>query len=178
MKIKIQTASREAEIAILCMFRTKNDQMIALSYSSGMYIMLEQLLFDTLSPMFPLDSREELDRLFKSSPHEVNVFMNVEIERLTEIEMEKVLSAPLYKVYYRKNEKYFNLVKFEHENEEAPNFVFQQHGEAAPQNMLMMQPVDVEEGMNLDRVLERIQEVGVKNITKLERNYLQRISNQ
>lgn len=171
MKIKIQTASKEAEIAVLGMFRTSGNQIVALTYSSGMYVLLEQLLQNAFSPLFPIDSPLELDKLFKTKSGEKTVFLNIEIERISEIESEKLINDEIYHIYYKKNEKFYNLI----ENENS-HIIF--GGNANNTMMFLMNEINIEEDLRLDGVLERIQQVGVKNITKIERNFLQRISNQ
>lgn len=173
MRIKIKTASKEAEIAVICMFRTQLGQIVALTYSAGMHIILEQISANSFSPLFPLDDQSELDKVLKLSINEKGVFMNIEIERISEADTIKMLDQPIYSIFYKKKEAYFDLIKFESEALETSNNIFFQN--FSP-NLLVMQPVDIENSFELDSVLERIHLVGMKNITKLEKEFLQRIS--
>lgn len=175
MKIRIKTASKEADIAILSMFRTQLNQIVALTYSAGMFIMLEQITTSSFSPLFPIDDQTELDKIFKASVIEKTIFLNIELEKISEEEMMKILDQPIYNIYYKKKENYFDLLRFESEALEASHNVFFQN--FAP-NLLVMQPVDLESSFDLNIILDRIHAVGMKNITKLEKEYLQRISKQ
>jgi hypothetical protein len=173
MRIKIKTASKEAEIAIICMLRTQLGQVISLTYSSGMHIMLEQISANAFSPLFPLDDQNELDKLLKLSINEKGVFMNTEVEKISEAETLKMIDQPIYSIFYKKKDQYFDLIKFESEALETSSNVFFQN--FSP-NLFVMQPVDIENTFELDDVLDRIHQVGIKNITKLEKEFLQRIS--
>lgn len=175
MRIKIKTASKEADIAIISMLRTDVGQIVLLTYSAGMYIMLEYIGANILSPLFPLESAIELDKLLKLNVDEKDNILHIGIERASEADLIKTLNAPIYNVYYRRKEKYYDLIKFENENaEENSNMFFQN---ISP-NLLVMQPIDLDSYFDLDSILERIQAVGMKNITKFEKEYLQRISKQ
>src|SRR6185369_9052842 len=127
MKIKIKTASSYADIAALCMLRSETGQLIALVYSASSFIAMEYVGFNVLSPMFPVENSFELDKVFKIGPGEKAVAMNVNVERLSEEEMTKVLDQAEYSIYYKRNKKYYDLVKFEPQDDEEQSFFITPH---------------------------------------------------
>lgn len=175
MRIKIKTASKEANLAVIFLLRTELGQIVALTYSAGLFIVLEYIGLNMFSPLFPIDSQSDVDRLLKLNLNEKDILQNVEIEKISEEETYKILSHEMYHIYYKKKDEYFDLIKFESEAlEHSSNMFFHN---MSP-NLLVMQPVDINENFTQDGILERITQVGINNITRFEKAFLQRISNQ
>lgn len=174
MRINIKTAGQNAEIAVLKMLRSELDQIVLLIYSGGLYILQEYVGAHIISPLFPIEE-PILSNILKLNVGESTTIMNVKVECLSEEDMIKSFNLPEYSIYYRKNGQYFDLIKFNSEALEASHNMFFQNFN--PTN-LVMQPVDINDYFDLDTILERIKKVGMKNLTKFEKIYLQQVSNE
>lgn len=175
MRIKIKTASKNAEVSVILAVRSEHDQIVFLIYTFGQYILLEHIGANILSPLFTLNEAVELEKLFKLNVGDKDVIREVEVTRMAEETMIKILSTcDEFNIYYQKNSQYFELVKFNKpEQEESEEFILN----FSP-NMLVMQPVDISGHFSLDSILEKISKTGIANITKYEKNFLEKVSNQ
>ena len=171
MKLRIKTASSFGDIAAICMMRNETGQLVVLTYSAGNYIAMEYVGLDILTPLFPVENPFDLDKFLKINAGEKDLVLNVTLERLVESDMVNILDKPEYSVFYRKNKKYYDLVKFQPESNDDDEQIFI----PAP-NMMTMQEVFIDHRFDLNSILDRIQKVGVKNLTKMEREFLQQVS--
>jgi hypothetical protein len=176
MRIKIKTASKNADVSVLLVVKTENEQIVFLIYTFGQYILLEHIGANILSPLFTITEAMEVEKIFKLNNFEKDIVKEVEITKLPEETMIKILKdIDEFNIFYQKNDEYYDLVKF---NKTNGNEELTQNFLNIPQNMLVMQPVDISIYFELDSILEKISKIGITNITKYEKSFLEKVSNQ